>query len=253
MFSHYGKLSTEVYQLTKPVGRSIDGDIEYYTERLKGCRGRILEAGAGTGRMLIPLLEAGFLVDGIDYSNDMLNACRLECEKRALSPGLYEGTLQHFSLPSKYDAIILPTGTFGLIEQREEAVSALDCFYKHLNPGGRILIDLFLPCHFNEGAVSTTAFLLPDGDGITLENTSVQLDWLNQYTLSYLKYEKWSEGKLVDTELQKFLIRWYGVQEFKLMLERAGFQFITCSADYTYRKEPDKQGQVYTFEAVRKK
>ncbi|TDL30873.1 class I SAM-dependent methyltransferase [Jeotgalibacillus sp. S-D1] len=252
MFSNYGKLSTEVYQHTKPVGHSIDGDIEYYKERLKGCRGRILEAGAGTGRMLIPLLEEGFLIDGIDYSKDMLDFCRQQCEKRGLNPDLYEGVLQYFSLPSKYDAIILPAGTFGLLEQREEAVSALDCFYEHLNPGGRILIDLFLPCHFKAGTLSTTAFPLPDGDGITLENKSAQLDWLNQYTLSYLKYEKWSAGKLVETELQKFLIRWYGVEEFKLMLEKAGFHSITCSADYTYMEEPARQDQAYTFEAVRR-
>ena len=45
MFSTYGPLSTLVYDMTKPVGHSIDGDIEYYKERLKTCQGRILEAG----------------------------------------------------------------------------------------------------------------------------------------------------------------------------------------------------------------
>ncbi len=47
-------------------------------------------------------------------------------------------------------------------------------------------------------------FSLPSGDGITLENKSIEIDWLNQVTLSYLKYEKWSKGQLVQTELQRF-------------------------------------------------
>lgn len=42
MFSHYSELCTEVYDLTKPVGHSIGGDIEYYRNRLKSCTGRII-------------------------------------------------------------------------------------------------------------------------------------------------------------------------------------------------------------------
>lgn len=53
-FSYYGELCTEVYDLTKEVGQSISGDIAYYRERLAGCRGPILEAMAGSGRVLIP-------------------------------------------------------------------------------------------------------------------------------------------------------------------------------------------------------
>ena len=59
-------------------------------------------------------------------------------------------------------------------------------------------------------------FLLPSGDGITLENKSIEIDWLNQVTVSYLKYEKWSKGQLVQTELQRFALRWYGIEEFIL-------------------------------------
>ena len=74
MFSFYSTLCTELYDYTKPVGYSLNGDIEYYKERLKDCRGRILEAAVGSGRVIIPLLEAGFKVDGIDYSPEMLDS-----------------------------------------------------------------------------------------------------------------------------------------------------------------------------------
>jgi hypothetical protein len=52
-FSYYGELCTEVYDLTKHVGQSIGGDIEYYREKLKHCKGRILEAMVGSGRVMI--------------------------------------------------------------------------------------------------------------------------------------------------------------------------------------------------------
>lgn len=252
MFSYYSTLCTEVYDFTKPVGYSLDGDIEYYQERLKTCQGRILEAGVGSGRFIIPLLEAGYTVDGIDYSPEMLDSCRKRCEERGLTPNLYEGKLQEFSLPINYEAIIIPTGSFCLIEKREDSLEALKSFYKHLVLGGRLIVDLQFPHAWKTGSISTSTFSLPNGDGITMESKSIEMDWLNQFTLSYIKYEKWRQGKLIQSELQRFALRWYGIEEFKLILESIGFTDITCSADYVYQNQPSSAGQIITFEAVRK-
>lgn len=251
MFTYYGELSTELYNFTKPIGHSIGGDIEYYLERLKGTNGKILEAAVGSGRFLIPLLEKGYLVDGIDYSPAMLDSCRKRCKERGLNPNLYEGNLCSFTLPSKYEVIVIPTGSFCLIEKLEDAKDALKCFYKHLKPEGRVIIDLLIPIHWRTGEISTSTYPFSDEDGILLESKSVEMNWIDQYTLTHLKYEKWKKGKLVDTELQRFALRWYGVEEFKLILESTGFSEITCSADYCYRKQPTKETDLITFEAVR--
>lgn len=55
-----------------------------------------------------------------------------------------------------------------------------------------------------------------------------------------------------QTELQRFAMRWYGIEELKLILKNIGFTDITCSADYVYKKQLSNAGQVITFEAVRK-
>ncbi|RST59073.1 class I SAM-dependent methyltransferase [Siminovitchia terrae] len=252
MFSYYGELSTELYNFTKPIGHSVGGDIEYYLERLKDTNGKILEAAVGSGRVLIPLFEKGYTVDGIDYSPAMLDSCRKRCKERGLTPNLYEGDLRHFKLPSKYEVIIIPTGSFCLIEKLEDAKAALECFYNHLLPGGRVIIDLLIPSDWHTGETSTSTFPFSNEEGILLESKSIEMNWVDQYTLTYLKYEKWRKGKLVDTELQRFAMRWYGVEEFKLILKSIGFLEITCSAGYSYKKDPTKETQLITFEAVRK-
>lgn len=252
MVHYYRELSTEVYNLTKPVGYSIRGDIEYYRDRLQPCKGRILEAGVGTGRVLIPLLEAGLTVDGVDNSPEMLALCRKHCKERGLTPELFEVNLQELSLPYSYEAIIIPTGSFLLIEQRNESINTLKRFYEHLVPGGRIIVDIQLPnLDLEIGKVFTSTFTLPTGDLITLEEKLVEVDVVNQYTVSYLKYEKWQKGKLIQTELQRFPLRWYGIEEFKLVLQNVGFSNVGCSADYVYGKQPSKDEKIYTFEAVK--
>ncbi|MBO7748558.1 class I SAM-dependent methyltransferase [Paenibacillus sp. MWE-103] len=253
-FSYYGELCTEVYDLTKKIGQSINGDIEYYRDRLLGCQGRILEAMAGSGRVLIPLLEAGLLADGVDASPDMLASCRRRCADRGLAPELYLSSLQELALPERYEAILVPAGSFLLIERREESLQALRRLYDHLLPGGRLMLDLFLPdADFAPGGFAgSSAFPLPDGDTITMEGKLAEADLFGQYKVSYIKYEKWRQGKLVATELQRFALRWYGVEEFKLVLESLGFADVTVCADFEPGKAPSNAGQQYVYEAVRR-
>ncbi|WP_054955650.1 class I SAM-dependent methyltransferase [Paenibacillus dakarensis] len=253
-FSYYGELCTEVYDHTKKIGQSLSGDLEYYQDKLKHCKGRILEAMVGSGRIIIPLLESGLIVDGADYSSEMLASCRQHCEDRGLTAHLYESSLQELSLPHKYEAIIIPGGSFLLIEDRQDSLKALKRLYEHLQPGGRLILDLFLPdSNFDVGKfVETSTFNLPNGDTITMENKLVEADLFNQYKVSHLKYEKWRNGKLIQTELQRFALRWYGVQEFKLVLESIGFSDVIVSADYISGQEPSNGTQIFVYEAVRK-
>ncbi|WP_159881676.1 class I SAM-dependent methyltransferase [Paenibacillus puerhi] len=253
-FSYYGELCTEVYDLTKKIGQSFCGDLEYYQDKLKHCKGRILEAMVGSGRVIIPLLESGLLVDGVDYSPEMLASCRQRCEERGLKANLYESNLQELSLPNKYEAIIIPGGSFLLIEDRQESLKALRRLYEHLQPGGYLMLDLFLPDNnFDMGkSGGTSTFHLPNGDTITMEDKLVEADLFNQYKVSYLKYEKWRNGKLIQTELQRFALRWYGVEEFKLVLENIGFSDVVVSADFVWGKEPSNGKQKFVYEAVRK-
>lgn len=53
-------LATLAYELDKPIGTSF-GDVEFYSSRLRGVAGPVLEPAVGTGRILIPLLQQVFL------------------------------------------------------------------------------------------------------------------------------------------------------------------------------------------------
>ncbi|WP_426450306.1 class I SAM-dependent methyltransferase [Paenibacillus sp. S-38] len=249
----YGTLCTEVYDLTKPVGKSIGGDLEYYRERLASCRGRTLEAMCGSGRLLIPLVEAGLNVDGIDESPQMLASCQGRCEAGGLIPRLFEGKLQELSLPYLYEAIIVPAGSFLLIEDREESVEVLRRFHRHLVPGGRLILDLEMPDlqNLGIGTTGTSAFPLLGGDVITMESRTVEADLFRQVVVTHLRYEKWRQGSLLSSELQRLALRWYGIEEFRMLLDSVGFSNITVSADYEYGRAPSHHRQIFTYEAVR--
>ncbi|GIP44617.1 hypothetical protein J45TS6_30760 [Paenibacillus sp. J45TS6] len=124
MYSSYGELCTEVYDLSKPLGYSV-GDVEFYLECLSNIKGKVLEVGCGSGRVLIPLLRAGIDIEGLDNSAAMLDSCRRRCDELNLDATLHNNEMHNFSLTNKYDAIIIPGGSFQLIEGREQAITTL--------------------------------------------------------------------------------------------------------------------------------
>lgn len=253
-FSYYGELCTEVYDLTKQVGHSFGGDIEYYRDRLHAGAGKkILEAMVGSGRVIIPLLESGLTVDGVDASPDMLASCRRRLNERGLNAELFEADLQELSLPHRYDAIVIPSGSFLLIEKREQSIAALKRLYDHLEPGGRLLFDTFLPRSVDNdlGKSETSTFTFPNDDIITMESKLVEANMYEQVKVTYLKYEKWRDGRLIQTELQRFALRWYGVEELKLVLHSVGFSDVVVSADFEYGKPPRNGSQTYVYEAIK--
>lgn len=251
--NNYGPLSTELYNLTKPIGHSIDGDIAYYQSRLEGCKGPILEAMSGAGRLLIPLYQSGFKMEGVDASKTMLSACEGYCKTLNIHVPLYDSPLEVLDLPHRYEAIIIPTGSFLLIENRADSLRVLDRLYHHLIPGGRLILDLELPdSNFIVGThLGTSTYELPDGDRMTLTCTLSEVNLLDQYKANLLHYEKWRDGVCIASESQRFALRWYGIEEFKLILEKIGFQAISVSSDYEFEKTPTPTTSIFTFEATR--
>jgi len=249
MKNRYGRLSAWVYDIDKPIGRSF-GDIEFYRERLAGCAGPILEPAVGTGRFLIPLLEAGFAIEGFDASDEMLERCRANCRARGHAPPLQTMRFQDFHYDRRFAAIVLPVSSFQLIADFDEALAVLRRFHAHLEPGGRLILDLeSIGGFFVDSGVRswTTA----EGDVLTLTDEHTDIDYLAQRTVSHLRYEHWRDGHLVDSELELFTMRWWGVREFELALKATGFRDIAMSGGYRPGRPPDRGDRVITFEARR--
>ncbi|MGO3858136.1 MAG: class I SAM-dependent methyltransferase [Neisseriaceae bacterium] len=251
MYAQYGPLCAQIYEHTKPVGHAIAGDIDYYHSRLSSVTGPILEAGVGNGRMLIPFYQSGLNIDGIDLSADMLAMCQHNCQEANIQPMLYQGDMGTYPYPHTYEAIIVPTGSFGLITDRQAAERILAHFQQSLQPNGRLILDLDLPVDWQNHRQTVSTFELAPDYGITLTHHAQEMNWVEQTTHALLKYEAWRQGTLVATELQRFDMRWYGIEEFKQLLQRLGFRDIVVSADYQFGQAPSATERLITFEATK--
>src|SRR5215471_2388887 len=215
----YGPLATEVYELDKPVGLPF-ADVEYYTGLLADVSGPILEPATGTGRVLIPLLEAGHQVEGLDNSPQMLARCRQHCRDRGLDPVLREVDMTIYVRLAAYEAVIIPAGSIALLDGRKATIQALTCFRDSLIPGGVLVVDVPVP---QPAAGTEPMRYWRRGSCLwTLQTLRTEYNPVTNQTTRFLRYDKWHDGTLRAAELQTFRLQHWDSQEFEDLLAETG-------------------------------
>lgn len=247
--NRYGALAAEIYDLDKPVGRL--PDTEFHLQRLQSETRPILEPGCGSGRTLAPLLQAGLNVTGFDQSPEMLERCRARCADDGLACTVDEQSLEDFHYDRKFGVVLLPVGTFTLIDDLAVARSVLRRFFNALEPDGALIIDLPSLAHLADTRPDRRRWTAANGDLLTLEGLRVATDWWAQRAESTYRYERWRDHRLLESEIEPMAQRFWGSNEFELMLASAGFRDVLVFGGYDTRRSPRSSDPVFTFEARR--
>ncbi len=132
------------YDTWMPPGARLSDDA-FHADVVRRAHGPSLELGVGTGRFLLPLVQEGRLVQGIDDSPDMLDRCRRNAAAHHLDVVLHCGDIAPLALEQRYGALVCPAGSFSLIDDKPRALAALASYLKHLEPGGTLAISMFIP------------------------------------------------------------------------------------------------------------
>lgn len=243
----YGRLATEVYNLDKPIGHSY-GEVEFYRDQLTSCSGRVLEPAVGSGRILIPLMQAGHVVDGTDTSPTMLETCRSNCEVHGIDAVLIEADMSTYVDEEAYEAVIVPTGSLMLLDGLEATHDALVSFRRCSKAGGRLIVDLAAPELIVE--IGSLRSWRVGANLWTLTTDHLEADAAKNQTTRWLRYEKWHDGVLLTSELQLFRLQWWSVSEFTHLIREAGFTNVEVHADYEIGKPPGPGSDIWTFTAI---
>jgi SAM-dependent methyltransferase len=120
-------------------------DIPFYVDLAKSIGGPVLEVGCGTGRVLLPTLEAGVEIHGVDLAESMLERLRAKAAARGLSARVDQGDMRDFTMPRRYRLVTIPFRAFLHMESTEDQIRALRCVREHLEPGGLLALNVFYP------------------------------------------------------------------------------------------------------------
>jgi len=248
--NRYGEMCAEVYVLDKPPGAL--GDIGYYREALGGLEGPFLEAACGSGRLMIPMLEAGFDVHGFDHSEHMLAQCRKAADERGLTLKVQRTSYEDFNFDEPFGAIVSPVGSFTLVDDYDAALAALRRFHDNLKPGGRLFVDIQRLASLTATPMDhVRSWTTPTGELLRITSNVVELDLLAQRRVSQDRYERWRGGRLIDQELEVLAVRCWALKEFELTLKAAGFADISVCGDWKVGRPLRPGDREWCFQAVK--
>lgn len=105
--------------------------------------GRALEFAIGTGRVAVPLAERGVPVAGIELSAAMIDRLRTKADESKIP--VVAGDMATASAPGRFALVYLVYNTLSNLLTQEEQVECFRNAARHLDPGGRFVIELWVP------------------------------------------------------------------------------------------------------------
>ena len=124
-------------------------DIPFYVEEARRAGGPVLELGCGTGRVTLPVAEAGIDIVGVDSSARMLDVARGKASTLSESSGtvtLVEADMRDVDLPpGGFNLVTIPFRSFLSLLSVPDQMQTLDNIRRLLAPGGRLVFNIFVP------------------------------------------------------------------------------------------------------------
>lgn len=217
-------------------GNTPELDFWFFEATLKKRGGLTLDLTCGSGKHLVPYIEQGLAVHGVDSSPTMIANCRARLESKGLHTELFCQKMQDLSLPYHYDTIFVSVGSFCVLTSLDDAHETLRRCFDHLKAAGLLYVTLFLPTEAKNTADFTRFTLGPKPFGAAttaeIERWTESVDHFNQLVVQRRRYRVRRGAEILREEAYTSSLRWYGKNEFTLMLERAGFDQIRCFGNF---------------------
>jgi SAM-dependent methyltransferase len=184
--------------------------------------GAALEFAIGTGRVAIPLAPRGVRVSGIELSRAMIEQLRVKADERAIPVAL--GDMATTFVPGEFTLVYLVFNTISNLLTQAEQVACFRNAARHLRPGGRFVIELWVP----------ELRKLPPGQSAVVfrcEPGSIGLDTYDIVRQQIVSHH-FSFGKGREARLFRSPHRYIWPAELDLMGQLAGFELESRHADW---------------------
>src|SRR5262245_17500150 len=236
----------EFYDYVTP--KSFHGDAEWYRRKAVESGGPVLELGAGTGRITIPIAEDGLSIYALDSDDGMRRVLQHKVarlpEDVQIRIVLVGGDMRSFRLNQKFGLVIAPFRAFLHNLTTEDQKACLQSVYQHLRPGGRFAFNVFHPSlqymSNHAGALAGVwrldgEFKLEDGSRL-IRSEAGYYDTVRQRVHSLHRYEQFgADGDLKRTFLHRLELAYLYSADIRRLLEESGFGKIETSGGFDGR------------------
>lgn len=200
----------------------------------------ILIIGAGTGRVMLHLAQAGYTVHGIESEPNMLERAQI---KRDAMPHLaskltfYAGDALKADVPGQYGLVIIPYNTLMHFHEVADHLGLLKRARTWVKPGGRLLIDLpnageAFAAQDTGSLILERTFLDTDTGNLVMQQSVSSLDRVEQLMRVVWIYDEVDAENTLKRAVIPVVIRYFFYAEMALLLDAAEFEIEDVYGDF---------------------
>jgi len=213
-------------------------DLDLYRNYAELCSGKILDLACGSGRVLLPLVQDGYEVTGVDTSAQMLELARqaLVSADSMFRCHFVQQDICTLQLGQKFRLAFIALSSFGHITMRKQQQQALTAVRTHLSPGATFIVDIGnADARYLEGL---SGQILHRGtwqrdDGTFLTHFVSPTSAVDRHVLELTHfYEQYSQAGPVQRTVATMHLYLFERSEMELLLEQAGFVIRDVYGDY---------------------
>jgi len=204
----------------------------FYLEEARRGGGPVLEMACGSGRLTIPIAQAGVEITGADLSRSMLERAREKARRAGVAVQFIEADMRSFELAEKFATLLIPGNSLLHLETIDDWTRCLACVANHLTPHGRLIFDISKWEIAMLARPAGQRFPALTSDNVTIEE-SASYDAARQ-----VRDITWyfSTPEQRDFRVIEYRLRVVFPQELPLLIESAGFRLDTRYGEFT--REP---------------
>ena len=201
-------------------------ELAFYQSHVPRNDGNVLAAPCGAGRLLVPLLDAGYAMHGIEPSAALLDACAARVRAVGRDATLVRQALDEINLPFRFAAAIVPGAAFQRLTDPVAARTALARLRAHLVAPAVLVLEMTVPSEGTQrlGAplVELRTTQLADGSRIALRSeTTMYAD--ERIARALHRYVHRRGAAHLAEEQSSCATTWYPPDEMSALVAEAGF------------------------------
>lgn len=216
-----------------------------YGQNLKEIS-KVLDVACGTGNISLPLSKLGYIVYGVDISDNMLAIAENKARRSNQNITFKRQDMRNLKLSSRFDFINSSCDGINYIIKEKELLETFLGFHKLLNKNGLLIFDIssYFKLRFILG--NNTIFEEKNNICYCWENSFDNRNSIIKMKLNFFIPQGNLYHRFEETHIQKA----YKKKEIVELLKKSGFTILDCYGDFTF-EPPNEWCERIFFVAIK--